>query len=138
MLPRDLEIADYVTTLKQVFGYPKVFSVQNTKNKRERAYGVQKKLADAGLAKAVTIALQSTNKEALVAIKRDNISLDDYFYLQSAFRKDGIPTYTEMIIGLPEETYESFSTGVSNIIINGQHNKIHFNNLYTIGLAGKM
>ena len=34
MLPRDLEIADYVTTLKQVFGYPKVFSVQNTKNKR--------------------------------------------------------------------------------------------------------
>jgi radical SAM superfamily enzyme YgiQ (UPF0313 family) len=129
MLPRDLEIADYVTTLKQVFGYPKVFSVQNTKNKRERAYGVQKKLADAGLAKAVTIALQSTSEEALVAIKRDNISLDDYFYLQSQFRKDGIPTYTEMIIGLPEETYESFSTGISDIIINGQHNKIQFNNL---------
>ena len=129
MLPRDLEIADYVATLKQAFGFPKVFSVQNTKNKRERAYGVQKKLADAGLAKGVTIALQSTSKEALVAIKRDNISLDDYFYLQSAFRKDGIPTYTEIIIGLPEETYESFSTGISNIIINGQHNKIQFNNL---------
>jgi radical SAM superfamily enzyme YgiQ (UPF0313 family) len=129
MLHRDLEIAEYVTTLNKVFGYPRVFSVQNTKNKRERAYGVQKKLADSGLAKAVTIALQSTSKEALVAIKRDNISLDDYFYLQSEFRKDGIPTYTEMIIGLPEETYDSFSMGISDIIINGQHNKIQFNNL---------
>jgi hypothetical protein len=129
MLPRDLEIADYVTTLKQVFGYPKVFSVQNTKNKRERAYGVQKKLADSGLAKSVTIALQSTSKEALLAIKRDNISLDDYFYLQSQFRKDEIPTYTEMIIGLPGETYQSFTTGVSDIITHGQHNKIQFNNL---------
>ena len=129
MLPRDLEIADYVTTLNKVFSYPKVFSVQNTKNKKERAYGVQKKLADSGLAKAVTIALQSTSQVALAAIKRDNISLDDYFYLQSEFRKDGIPTYTEMIIGLPEETYDSFSTGISDIIINGQHNKIQFNNL---------
>lgn len=129
MLHRDLEIADYVVNLKKAFGYPKVFSVQNTKNKRERAYGVQKKLADSGLAKAVTIALQSTSKEALLAIKRDNINLDDYFYLQSEFREDGIPTYTEMIIGLPEETYESFTTGVSNIITHGQHNKIQFNNL---------
>ena len=38
-------------------------------------------------------------------------------------------TFTDIIIGLPCETYESFAYGVSSIIENGQHNRIQFNNL---------
>ncbi len=126
---RDEEIVDYVINVSKRTGYPKVFSVQNTKNKKERAYIIQKKLAESGLTKAVTLALQTTSEKSLSAISRDNIRSDDYLYLQNRFIKDGISTYTELILALPGETYSSFANGVSNVISGGQHNKIQFNNL---------
>ena len=99
------------------------------KNARERAYKVQKLLADSGLSKGVTLAMQSVDPHTLKSIKRDNISIEDYQELQRRFTKDGIPTYTEFILGLPGDTYESFSRGVSDVIESGQHNRIQFNNL---------
>ena len=53
ILKRDIEIAEYVAIKKKRTGYPKVLSVQNTKNTTERAYQTQKILADAGLNKGV-------------------------------------------------------------------------------------
>ena len=106
-----------------------MLSVQNTKNARERAYKVQKLLADNGLSKGVTLAMQSVDNHTLKEIKRDNISIADYQELQKRFTKDGIPTYTEFILALPGDTYESFAKGVSDVIQAGQHNRIQFNNL---------
>ena len=103
------------------------FKIQ--KNARERAYKVQKLLADSGLSKGVTLAMQSVDPHTLKSIKRDNISIEDYQELQRRFTKDGIPTYTEFILGLPGDTYESFSKGVSDVIESGQYNRIQFNNL---------
>ncbi len=129
MLPRDYEIVLKAIENKKKYGYPHVLSVQNTKNARERAYKVQKLLADNGLSKGVTLAMQSVDSHTLKAIKRDNISIADYQELQSRFTKDGIATYTEFILGLPGDTFESFAKGVSDVIEAGQHNRIQFNNL---------
>src|SRR4029078_9708267 len=104
-------------------------SVQNTKNATERAYQVQKLLADAGLNKGVTISLPPLAPPALRAIKRQNISTETFEELQRRFTRDGVETYSDMILGLPEETYDSFADGVSRVIENGQHNRIQFNNL---------
>jgi len=62
-------------------------------------------------------------------VKRDNISLDAYQDLQHRFTKDKIETYTDMILGMPGETYDSFFNGISSVIENGQHNRIQFGNL---------
>ena len=129
ILPRDLDIAQYVADTKHTYGYPGSLSVQNTKNATERAYSTQKILSDAGLNKGVDIALQSMDANTLVSIKRANISLDTYQELQRKFTADGVETYTDMILGLPGETYDSFTDGVSTVIENGQHNRIQFNNL---------
>jgi radical SAM superfamily enzyme YgiQ (UPF0313 family) len=129
ILPRDIEIAQYAAKIKQQFGYPQALSVQNTKNAQERAYTVQKILSDAGLNKGVTIALQSVDENTLKSIKRDNISSGAYQELQRRFAQAGVETYTDMILGLPGETYDSFADGVDHIIANGQHNRIQFNNL---------
>ena len=129
ILPRDYELAKYTAKTKDKYGYPIRLSVQNTKNARERAYKVQKYLSDSGLNKGVTLALQSLDEKTLKFIKRDNISLDIYQDLQHRFTKDKIETYTDMIIGMPGETYDSFFNGISDIIINGQHNRIQFGNL---------
>jgi len=129
ILPRDYDIALRAAENKKKYGYPHVLSVQNTKNARERAYKVQKLLADTGLSKGVTLAMQSVDPHTLETIKRDNISTKDYEELQKKFTKDGIATYTEFILALPGDTFDSFANGVSSVIQSGQHNRIQFNNL---------
>ncbi len=129
MLPRDYEIVQFVGEMKNKLGFPQALSVQNTKNATDRAYKVQKLLHDVGLNKGVTISFQSMDPAALHASKRHNISTKSFQELQARFAKDGIPTYSDMILGLPEETYESFADGIDEIISNGQHNRIQFNNL---------
>ena len=73
--------------------------------------------------------MQSVDPHTLETIKRDNISTKDYEELQKKFTKDGIATYTEFILALPGDTYNSFANGVSSVIQSGQHNRIQFNNL---------
>jgi hypothetical protein len=126
---RDLEIAEYVAKVKSETGYPVAMSVQNTKNATERAYATQKILSDAGLNKGVALSMQSVDADTLAAIKRDNISIDTYMELQRRFARDGVETYSDLIIGLPGETFDSFVNGVDLLISMGQHNRIQFNNL---------
>jgi len=128
-LNRDVDIVQYVASVKQRTGYPQALSVQNTKNATERAYRVQKILADAGLNKGVTISLQSLDPETLRSIKRQNISTKTYQELQRRFTRDKVETYTDLILGLPGETYDTFVDGVSEVISEGQHNRIQFNDL---------
>ncbi|MBI4398004.1 MAG: cobalamin B12-binding domain-containing protein [Candidatus Omnitrophica bacterium] len=129
LLNRDIDIVKYMANLKTNTGYPKAFSVQNTKNATDRAYRVQKILNDYGLNKGVTLSMQSVDPYTLQQVKRENISSDTYRTLQHRFSADGVPTYTDLILGLPGETYESFANGVGTVIQDGQHNRIQFNNL---------
>ena len=129
ILGRDVEIAKAVADSKQATGYPKALSVQNTKNATERAYATQKVLADAGLNKGVVLSMQSVSAITLEQIKRQNIALKGYEELQRRFTRDRIETYSDLILGLPGETFDSFADGVSRLIENGQHNRIQFNNL---------
>jgi radical SAM superfamily enzyme YgiQ (UPF0313 family) len=129
ILPRDMDIARRIAEVKRATGYPLSLSVQNTKNATERAYETQKMLSDAGLGKGVALSMQSVDSRTLESIKRENISLETYLELQRRFARDGIETYSDLILGLPGETYESFADGVDTLITTGQHNQIRFGNL---------
>lgn len=129
LLPRDEEIAKFVSKIKNKYGYPEAFSTQNTKNVKERSYKVQKILSDSGLSKGVTLSMQSMNERTLELIKRDNISLTTYSQLQNKFKSEGVLTYSDLILGLPGETLTSWKNGIKELINNGQHNRIQFNNL---------
>ena len=129
ILSRDVDIARRVAEVKRKTGYPVALSVQNTKNATERAYETQKILSDAGLNKGVALSMQSVDKHTLESIKRQNISLETYVELQRRFTRDGVETYSDLILGLPGETFESFIAGVDTLISTGQHNRIQFNNL---------
>jgi len=128
MLPRDLEIAEAVVASKRATGFPWSLSVQNTKNARERAYKVQTLIAGELNTLGVTISLQSANRETLVNIKRRNISSEAYEDLQQRFARDGVYTYTDLILGLPGDSYETFTESVSHVVANGQHNHVQFHN----------
>lgn len=129
ILKRDIDIVWYVAKMKKERGYPHALSVQNTKNATERAYETQTILAEAGLNKGVAISVQSVDPATLKAIKRDNISLGTYAELQRRFTRDKVETYSDMILALPGESYDSFVDGAAALIEGGQHNRIQFNNL---------
>ncbi|MFA5859200.1 MAG: radical SAM protein [Elusimicrobiota bacterium] len=129
ILKRDKDIVEHIIANKEKYGYPKAFSVQNTKNSALKIYEIYKLMSDAGLSKGVSLALQSVNPSTLESIRRSNVSTETFQELQNIFNDNKIATFTDLIIALPEETYESFRKGTSSIIENGQHNRIQFINL---------
>ncbi|MEK6855114.1 MAG: cobalamin-dependent protein [Nanoarchaeota archaeon] len=126
---RDLKIAQQFAHVRDRYGYPKRFSVQNTKNSTEDSYEVQKVLYESGLDQGILLAIQSLNPKTLEAVDRKNIGTKTYLYHQRRATEEGKKTFSDLILGLPEETYESFVEGVNTLIELGQHNRIQFNNL---------
>lgn len=125
---RDIEIAKLLVASKEKTGYPKDFAVCFTKNSTQAIFGVGEILHAGGMLKAVSISMQSLNENALVAIKRDNIKLDVFKELLAKYNHAGITTFTELILGLPGETYESFADGICTLLDNGQHSQIFIYN----------
>lgn len=129
ILSRDLEITDQVIALSKHYGYPKAYAFQDAKNATERAYEIDIKLFKANLMGDVTLSLQTLAPETLKAIRRENISLKSYREKQNRFVQQGIRAYTDIIIGLPGDTFDSFADTVATVIENGQHYSIKFYNL---------
>ena len=129
LLDRDLDIARRVTANKARHGFPKALSVQSTKNFTDRSYEIYRVLSEAGLSKGVSLSLQSVHPATLEAIRRKNIPAEAFRDAQERLTRLGIETFTDIILGLPNETYDSFVDGVCQTIENGQHNRIQFNNL---------
>ncbi|MCK9897882.1 cobalamin-dependent protein [Frankia sp. AgB32] len=128
MLARDLDIARKVVSARATTGYPFSLSVQNTKNSTERSYEIQKLLHGHMYTIGVTLSLQSANSDTLRNIERANIRSSSFTELQQRFVRDGVYTYTDLIIGLPGESYVAFADSVSQVIADGQHNHIQFHN----------
>jgi len=129
ILQRDLDIVKYIADKKIKTGFPNIFSVQSTKNSTEKSFETQKIISSVGLSKGVSLSMQSLNPMTLKLINRDNIDQKVFDVLQYKFSKEKIATYSDLIIGLPGETYTSFKNGIEYLIANGQHNRIRFNNL---------
>lgn len=129
LLPRDEILADTLVALHKRWGYPQIVALQNSKNITDRVHSIQKRLYQAGLTREVTLSMQSLHPPTLKAIQRANISLAAFRDLHQRFVRDQIPTYTDMILGLPEETYASFVQGVETLLEQGQHERLKFHNL---------
>ena len=101
---------------KKKFGNPQRFRVCYGKNTDTNVFDTGKLLFDHGLDKGVNLSRQSNSKQVLANIKRGNIKMDTYRSLQSKFADSGIPTWTELIVGLPGETYDSFVAGIEEVL----------------------
>lgn len=122
---RDAEIAQYIVSCKKKYGYPQIFRVCFTKNKFDFVYEIGTKFFENGLDKAQTLSFQSMNEEVLKNVGRKNISLEKFRELMNRYNEVKISTFSELILGLPGETYETFCKGVSTLIENGQHYAIN-------------
>jgi radical SAM superfamily enzyme YgiQ (UPF0313 family) len=113
---RDEEVAQIMVETKQRYGAPEKVVNLYGKNTNERIYQIGKLLSDNGMHKGMGLSRQSMNPDVLDAIKRQNIKLSVYQTLQERFEKAGVSVFSELIIGLPGETYESLAEGIEELL----------------------
>ncbi len=124
MFERDVEIAEYIVELNKQTGFPKVFRPCYEKNSAERVFRISKTLNSRGLDKGATMAYQTLCDAALKNINRKNLTMEHFSGLMAEYTKANIPTYSELILGLPGETAASFCQGLCKLLRAGQHNSI--------------
>ena len=117
-----MAIAEYAVAVKKKYGYPYIFNPCFAKNSNDTVYRISELLYANRMIKAVTLAYQTVCDAALKNINRKNFALADFAALEKRYVEAGIPTYTELILGLPGETYDSFCSGVCSLIEAGQQN----------------
>ncbi len=119
---RDLEIADELVKAKETTGYPERMRMNYAKNKFENVFAIVKKFKECGFDRlGATLSFQTLSPTALENIGRTNASLDFYKDLLSAYNKSDMKSYSELILGLPGETYQSFIEGIGKLFEIGQH-----------------
>ena len=118
---RDLEIATIIREVGDKTNWDTV-NLIHAKNSTEVVFQIAKIMGD--LNRGVTVSVQSQNKSTLEAIKRKNLASNDIEILMKLSEKYDIPTYTEVILGLPNETMTTWKTGMTEILELGQHNSI--------------
>ena len=124
MFPRDVEIAKRIVESKRKNGYPKTFRPCYEKNSEDRVFEICKLLNEENMDKGATFAYQTLNDVALENVGRKNLTMQHFSSLMKRYTKAGIPAYSEIILGLPGETYESFCKGLCTLLENGQHNSV--------------
>ncbi len=125
---RDMRIAKKIKEESIKKKYPETFRPAWAKFSSEKIIPIAKELQSAGLLRAVTLSLQSLDDNTLDIIKRQNIKFKEFSELTETFRKNGIPTYTELIMGLPGETLESFKNGLEEIVTHSKTGSINIYN----------
>jgi tRNA A37 methylthiotransferase MiaB len=121
---RDTQIAHLI---KKYFELSSVdgFFTNWTKNSSETVIDIFKILQKYST-RGLTLATQSMSSNVLNAIKRKNLASDDYSKIFKKLDNLKIPYYTELILGLPEETLESWKNGLTNLLTLGLHDRIDF------------
>jgi hypothetical protein len=121
---RDLEIADQIVKLSQHTGYPTGISVSYAKNSTSDVFEIVKRFKSANIQTGFILSLQTTTPEVLTNIERTNMKVNNIQEIAQFGRQHQIPIYTEIIMGLPGETVESWKQNIENVLDAGLHNGI--------------
>ena len=108
ILPRDVEICRMICEAKKRTGFPKRVILNYAKNTQRHVVDIVDMMAKSGLITSGTISIQTRDPETLGAVRRRNIKTKEYEKLQAAFRSRDLPMDTQLMLGLPGATLESF------------------------------
>ena len=127
---RDLSIAHMVRNCADAPGsHLEYISVTYAKNSTEDVFQIAK--AFGSKHKGITFSVQSMNIDTLKVIKRKNMDVNNIQNLLALGKKYNLHHYTELILGLPLESKESWKDGLTKILELGQHHRleVHPNNV---------
>lgn len=122
MFKRDIEIAKTLANAKKTTGYPERMRMNYAKNNFENVFAIVQIFKECEFDRVgATLSFQSMSPVVLDNIGRQNTSLDFYKNLLTKYNTNNMKTYSELILGLPGETYESFIRGIGKLFEIGQH-----------------
>ena len=121
---RDLEFTERLVELQEKYGYPKTLDATWYKNSSEDVLKIVKKFINSGLNRGITLSVQSMDMDVLGEIQRKNMEFSNLQHIFDICNQEQIPSYTELILGLPMETFDSWRKGLCDVIEMGQHNAI--------------
>ncbi len=122
MFSRDLEIAKALAEAKKTTGYPERMRMNYAKNNFENVFAIVKIFKECEFDRiGATLSFQSLSPVVLENIGRTNADIDFYKNLLTKYNTEKMKTYSELILGLPGETYESFTEGIGKLFDIGQH-----------------
>jgi putative methyltransferase len=120
---RDLEIAKLIKDVADRSGTVDSVVFAYAKNSNQTVFEIEKTLGK--YAKGLTIAVQSMHDNTLTAIKRKNMDINNISNMMTLADQYNVKVYTDVILGLPEETVDSFKQGLCDIIDSGIHDNIY-------------
>ena len=104
MYPRDIKICQHLAKRKKTYDFPHNIHVTTGKNNKER---IIKAIECLSSSIRLCMSVQSMDTEVLKNIRRGNISVDEMMGLAPAIKNSGLSTTSEIILGLPGETFEA-------------------------------
>jgi len=120
---RDLEIAKLIRkAADESIGPIEAVNLQYAKNNIGSVFDIGKVLGPYN--RGITVSVQSMNKDTLSAIKRTNLEVNDIQKMMNLSIEHNVNTYTEVILGLPLETEQSWKDGITGLLELGQHQSI--------------
>ena len=125
---RDFRIAKKFKEVALKTKYPDRVRPAWAKNSSEKIIPIAKELQEGNILGAVTLAVQSLDEQTLEIVKRANIKFNKFSELANTFKNNGIPTYTEIIMGMPGETLESWKQGLEILVSDTKIGSIYIYN----------
>jgi len=119
-LKRDNSIADMLISTEGKYGYPKTHTMTWAKNQKTETLEIVKKLST----KNLTVSAQSMSVDVLDNIKRRNLDQHRMVEIFEKCEQAGVRPETEMILGLPGETLQSWKQGIYHLLECGNHTGI--------------
>ena len=121
-LERDNLIADKLLQVQEKYDYPYTFSVTWAKNQKDGVIDIVRKLtASSKFNQGLTVSVQSMDLSVLENIKRRNLDQHKIEEIFEVCEERNIPTYTEVILGLPGETLDSWKNNFWKLFKAGAH-----------------
>jgi radical SAM superfamily enzyme YgiQ (UPF0313 family) len=105
---RDVRIAEAIAACRREYGYPNQVMVNYAKNASERVAEIVRILHSSGVAVDGIISIQTRDPQTLSIIDRSNIKTERYEDLIEIFKRHNLPISSDLMIGLPGSTPESF------------------------------
>ena len=116
ILPRDLEIMEYIAECQDKYGSPTRINVRTAKNSKSRLHKIYKIIGDHQFSHYYKISLQSMDDEVSKNIKRKDIPWDDQIPIAMDLMKNhNLHPRVELITGLPGDTFENYLDGICKI-----------------------
>lgn len=122
---RDIGIAEKLVEVQQKYHNPKSYTISWAKNQKSEVIEIVKLLMfKGGNTAGLNVSVQSMDENTLDIIKRKNLKMNQIEEVFDECEVAGIPLYTELILGLPGETLESWKENYYKLYAAGNHTGI--------------